>query len=44
MLWAILPLHLVNDHPNTIKKRFYDVFLYNSLSLFMLYIIYVVKI
>jgi hypothetical protein len=39
MLWAILPLHLVNDHHSTNKKNLYDVSLYNSLILFILYLI-----
>jgi hypothetical protein len=44
MLWAILPLYLVNDHHNTNKKSLYDVSLYNSLILFILNLIAVVTI
>ena len=44
MLWAIFPLHLVKEHHSTNKKRLYDVFLYNSLILFILNLITVVTI
>ena len=42
MLWAMLPLHLVNDYHNTNKKSLHDVFLYSSLILFILYLFTVV--